>query len=56
MSDHFFPALPIALLPPEKNEKIDEVFNAKEIQMFTDEDLKMWLSTISDNVTHDAVA
>jgi hypothetical protein len=25
---------------------IDEVFNAKESQMFTDDDLKMWLSTI----------
>ncbi|CAJ2657679.1 two-component response regulator ARR11-like isoform X2 [Trifolium pratense] len=56
MSDQFFPALPIALLPIEKNEKIDEVYNAKESQMFTDEDLKMWLSTISDNVTQDAVA
>jgi hypothetical protein len=46
MSDQFFPALPISRLPPEENEKIDEVFNAKESQMFTDDDLKMWLSTI----------
>ncbi|GAU40823.1 hypothetical protein TSUD_349340 [Trifolium subterraneum] len=46
MFDQIFPALPIALLPLEKNKKIDEVFNAKESQMFTDEDLKTWLSTI----------
>jgi hypothetical protein len=46
MSDQFFPALPIAQLPPEKNENIDEVLNAKESQMFTDDDLKMWLSII----------
>jgi hypothetical protein len=46
MSDQFFPALPISRLPPEENEKIDEVLNAKESQMFTDDDLQMWLSTI----------
>ncbi|WJX87085.1 hypothetical protein P8452_69311 [Trifolium repens] len=46
MSDPFFPALPISRLPPEENVKINEVFNAKESQMFTDDDLKMWLSTI----------
>lgn len=44
MNDHFCPALPIALLPPEKDEKIDEIFYSK--QLFTDEDLNMWLSTI----------
>ncbi|KAI5421542.1 two-component response regulator ARR14 isoform X1 [Lathyrus oleraceus] len=48
MNDQFYPALPIALLPPEKNEKIDEIFYSK--QLFTDEDLNMWLSTIPDNV------
>jgi hypothetical protein len=48
MSDQFFHALPISQLPPEENEKIDEVFNANESQMFTDDDLKMWLSTIPD--------
>jgi hypothetical protein len=46
MSDQFFPALPISRLSPDENEKIDEVFNAKESQMFTNNDLKMWLSTI----------
>lgn len=44
MNDQFYPALPIALLPPEKDEKIDEIFYSK--QLFTDEDLNMWLSTI----------
>ncbi|XP_058744068.1 transcription factor BOA-like [Vicia villosa] len=51
MNDQFYPALPIALLPPEKDKKIDEIFYSK--QMFTDEDLNMWLSTIPDNVDDD---
>ncbi|XP_045805200.1 uncharacterized protein LOC123898320 isoform X2 [Trifolium pratense] len=56
MSNQFWPALPIALLPPEENEKIDEIFYTKESQIFTDEDLNMWLSTIPDNVNRDAIA
>ncbi|CAI8607322.1 unnamed protein product [Vicia faba] len=51
MNDQFYPALPIALLPPEKDEKIDEIFYSK--QLFTDEDLNMWLSTIPDKVDDD---
>lgn len=46
------PQLPIVRLPANENEydtlrtgKIDEIFYTKGNQMFTDEDLKMWLST-----------
>lgn len=47
------PQLPVLLLPADENEddtlgdgKIDEIFYAKGNQLFTDEDLQMWLSTI----------
>nr|QSD99518.1 MYB family transcription factor [Melilotus albus] len=41
--------LPVPPLPPPAEKlNYDEIFYAKGSQMFTDEDLKMWLSTILD--------
>jgi hypothetical protein len=38
--------LPMPPLPPDEKAYYDKFFYAKGTQLFTDEDLKMWLSTI----------